>query len=129
MLPKVQAAVAFAESAPGRESLITLLEKAKDGINGLYRYQNPSVNNTDTICKAISGRATGASSICKAHEITAGVVCPLCGLKLHTGVKPKEFSHRIGVKKTMKMIVKNGMLCTESGVYEADILIENGVSS
>ena len=35
MLPKVQAAVAFAESAPGRESLITLLEKAKDGINGL----------------------------------------------------------------------------------------------
>ena len=27
----------------------------------------------------------------------------------------------------MKMIVKNGMLCTESGVYEADILIENGV--
>ena len=35
MLPKVQAAVAFAQSAPGRESLITLLEKAKDGINGL----------------------------------------------------------------------------------------------
>ena len=35
MSPKVQAAVAFAESAPGRESLITLLEKAKDGINGL----------------------------------------------------------------------------------------------
>ena len=32
MLPKVQAAVAFAESAPGRESLITLLEKAKDGM-------------------------------------------------------------------------------------------------
>ena len=27
----------------------------------------------------------------------------------------------------MKTIVKNGMLCTESGVYEADILIENGV--
>ena len=34
MLPKVQAAVQFAESAPGRTSLITLLEKAKAGING-----------------------------------------------------------------------------------------------
>lgn len=34
MLPKVQAAVEFAESKPGRTSLITLLEKAKDGING-----------------------------------------------------------------------------------------------
>ena len=35
MLPKVEAALAFAESAPGRETLITLLEKARDGINGL----------------------------------------------------------------------------------------------
>ena len=34
MLPKVQAAVKFAESKPGRTSLITLLEKAKDGIEG-----------------------------------------------------------------------------------------------
>ena len=34
MLPKVQAALAFAESAPERETLITLLEKARDGING-----------------------------------------------------------------------------------------------
>ena len=34
MLPKVQAAVQFAESGPGRTSLITLLEKAKAGING-----------------------------------------------------------------------------------------------
>ena len=34
MLPKVQAAVDFAESKPGRQALITLLEKAKDGING-----------------------------------------------------------------------------------------------
>ena len=34
MLPKVEAAVAFAESKPGRTALITLLEKAKDGING-----------------------------------------------------------------------------------------------
>ncbi|MBO5461375.1 MAG: carbamate kinase [Ruminococcus sp.] len=34
MLPKVQAAVKFASSKPGREALITLLEKAKDGING-----------------------------------------------------------------------------------------------
>ena len=34
MLPKVQAAVEFAESKPGRQSLITLLEKAKDGILG-----------------------------------------------------------------------------------------------
>lgn len=34
MLPKVQAAVRFVESAPGREALITLLEKARDGIEG-----------------------------------------------------------------------------------------------
>ena len=34
MLPKVEAAVKFAESKPGRTSLITLLEKAKDGIEG-----------------------------------------------------------------------------------------------
>lgn len=34
MLPKVEAAIAFAESAPGRTALITLLEKAKDGIEG-----------------------------------------------------------------------------------------------
>lgn len=34
MLPKVEAAIKFAESASGRKSLITLLEKAKDGIDG-----------------------------------------------------------------------------------------------
>lgn len=34
MLPKVQAAVQFAESRPGRTALITLLEKAKSGIAG-----------------------------------------------------------------------------------------------
>ena len=34
MLPKVQAAVQFAESRPGRRALITLLEKAKAGIAG-----------------------------------------------------------------------------------------------
>ncbi len=34
MLPKVQAAVRFAESKEGRTALITLLEKAKDGIAG-----------------------------------------------------------------------------------------------
>lgn len=34
MLPKVQAAVKFAQSKPGRTALITLLEKAKDGIEG-----------------------------------------------------------------------------------------------
>ncbi len=34
MLPKVQAAVKFAESKEGRTALITLLEKAKDGILG-----------------------------------------------------------------------------------------------
>ena len=34
MLPKVEAAVSFAESAPHRYALITLLEKAKDGIAG-----------------------------------------------------------------------------------------------
>lgn len=34
MLPKVQAAVKFARSKPGRNALITLLEKARDGIQG-----------------------------------------------------------------------------------------------
>ncbi len=34
MLPKVQAALSFAESKSGRKSLITSLEKAKDGIEG-----------------------------------------------------------------------------------------------
>ena len=34
MMPKVQAAVQFAESKPGRSALITLLEKARDGIAG-----------------------------------------------------------------------------------------------
>ena len=34
MLPKVEAAVAFAESAPGRTALITLLDKARDGLYG-----------------------------------------------------------------------------------------------
>lgn len=34
MLPKVQAAMRFAESNPGRRALITLLEKARDGIDG-----------------------------------------------------------------------------------------------
>lgn len=34
MLPKVEAAIRFVESAPDRTALITLLEKAKDGICG-----------------------------------------------------------------------------------------------
>ncbi len=34
MLPKVRAAVQFAESRPGRKALITLLEKAEEGIAG-----------------------------------------------------------------------------------------------
>jgi carbamate kinase len=34
MLPKVEAALSFAESKAGRKSLITLLEKARDGIEG-----------------------------------------------------------------------------------------------
>ena len=34
MLPKVQAAVDFAQSKPGRTSLITLLEKSRDAIQG-----------------------------------------------------------------------------------------------
>ena len=34
MLPKVQAALSFAKSKPGRVALITLLEKAADGISG-----------------------------------------------------------------------------------------------
>lgn len=35
MLPKVEAGIKFAESKPGRRALITLLEKAIDGVNGL----------------------------------------------------------------------------------------------
>ena len=35
MLPKVEAAVKFAKSAPGRRAIITKLEKAKEGIAGL----------------------------------------------------------------------------------------------
>lgn len=35
MLPKVQAAIKFADSKPGRKALITSLEKAKEGIDGL----------------------------------------------------------------------------------------------
>ena len=34
MLPKVEAAVQFASSKPGREALITLLDKARDGLEG-----------------------------------------------------------------------------------------------
>ena len=34
MLPKVQAAVEFARSGPGRQALITLLEKAGEGVRG-----------------------------------------------------------------------------------------------
>ena len=34
MKPKVEAAIAFAESKKGRVSIITLLEKSKDGIAG-----------------------------------------------------------------------------------------------
>lgn len=34
MLPKMEAGIAFAASGTGRTSLITLLEKARDGING-----------------------------------------------------------------------------------------------
>lgn len=34
MLPKVEAAAAFAASRPGRKTLITVLEKAKEGIEG-----------------------------------------------------------------------------------------------
>jgi len=34
MLPKVQAAVEFASSKPGRQALITLLQKARDAIDG-----------------------------------------------------------------------------------------------
>ena len=34
MLPKVEAAAMFARSRPGRTALITLLEKAREGIAG-----------------------------------------------------------------------------------------------
>ena len=34
MLPKVEAALSFATSRPGRKSLITMLSKAKEGIEG-----------------------------------------------------------------------------------------------
>jgi len=49
MLPKVEAAVEFAESKPGRTALITLLEKAKDGI--LDRNTNSSVKSPRRINK------------------------------------------------------------------------------
>lgn len=42
MLPKVEAALRFAQSKPGREALITLLEKASEGIAG----------NTGTLVRA-----------------------------------------------------------------------------
>lgn len=35
MLPKVKASIRFAQSKPGREALITLLEKAKEGLEGI----------------------------------------------------------------------------------------------
>lgn len=44
MLPKVQAAVEFAESGPGRSALITLLEKAKDGDGRPDWYRDLSIN-------------------------------------------------------------------------------------
>ena len=51
MLPKVEAALSFAESKPGRTALITLLEKARDGIEGnrfeilrLLAAQEPSLD-------------------------------------------------------------------------------------
>ena len=34
MLPKVEAALSFARTRPGREALITVLDKAKEGIEG-----------------------------------------------------------------------------------------------
>jgi carbamate kinase len=34
MLPKVEAALSFTRSAPGRKALITMLEKARDGLAG-----------------------------------------------------------------------------------------------
>lgn len=34
MLPKVEAAIQFADSKPGRTAIITLLEKAKEGLEG-----------------------------------------------------------------------------------------------
>ena len=34
MLPKIRAAIKFAESKPGRKALITSLEKAKEGLEG-----------------------------------------------------------------------------------------------
>ena len=34
MRPKIEAALAFAKSGPGRKTLITLLSKAKEGIEG-----------------------------------------------------------------------------------------------
>ena len=42
MLPKVEAAVEFAESGPGRTALITLLEKARDGSGGTQERSSPN---------------------------------------------------------------------------------------
>ena len=46
MLPKVEAAVKFAESKAGRTALITLLEKAKDGIEGKTGTESTPVTPT-----------------------------------------------------------------------------------
>lgn len=44
MLPKVQAAVDFAKSKPGRMALITLLEKSREALCGKNRYSFSFIN-------------------------------------------------------------------------------------
>lgn len=51
MLPKVQAAVDFAESKEGRTALITLLEKSRDAIQGKLERLS---TNKDSIVKQLS---------------------------------------------------------------------------
>ena len=55
MLPKVEAAVEFAESAPGRSALITLLEKAKDGDTVQVKLPSSGTISKETIA-AIAGK-------------------------------------------------------------------------
>ena len=50
MLPKVQAAMDFASSGSGRTAMITLLEKARDGIQGKTRNPDPFINFYHAIC-------------------------------------------------------------------------------
>ena len=74
MLPKVQAAVKFAASKPGRTALITLLEKAKDGIAGKNRHRRLHVRS----------KKVNLSIFYKESEKNALLVCLFRLIIVHT---------------------------------------------